>query len=52
MFPKSSAEAISGRPYDPNANTDTPDYYGTAGGTVTVYCENELGQKTTTDFTW
>jgi hypothetical protein len=41
-----------GRPYDPNADTDSADYYGTSGGTVTVYCENGLGQQATTQFTW
>ncbi len=41
-----------GRPYDPNANTDTPDYYGNPGGTVTIFCENVLGQQASTQFIW
>ena len=47
-----SVNGEPGRPYDPNASTDTTDYYGSPGGTVTVYCENVLGQHAITQFTW
>jgi large repetitive protein len=40
------------RPYDPNISTDTPDYYGSPGGTVTIYCRNALDQEATYQFTW
>ena len=32
------------QPYDPNISIDTPDYYGSPGGTVTVYCRNAPDQ--------
>ena len=38
--------------YDPDANLDTPDYYGESGGTVSVYCANALGQAASTSFVW
>jgi hypothetical protein len=40
------------REYLPNIETDTPDYYGTPGGLVTVYCQNVLTQEATSQFTW
>jgi hypothetical protein len=47
-----SVNNAGGRPYDPNANLDTPDYYGESGGTVSVYCANALGQEASTSFVW
>ena len=47
-----SVNGEPGRPYDPNVSVDTPDYYGSPGGTVTVRCENVLGQEAQTQFTW
>jgi hypothetical protein len=47
-----SVNGAPGRPYDPNGSVDTSDYYGTPGGTVTVDCENVLGQRAATQFIW
>jgi hypothetical protein len=47
-----SINGPGGRPYDPNANTDTPEYYGSPGGTVTIHCDNGAGQTADTQFTW
>jgi hypothetical protein len=41
-----------GRPYEPNSSFDTPSYYGSPGGTVTVRCENALGQEATSQLVW
>jgi large repetitive protein len=47
-----SVNGAGGRPYTPNDSVDTPDYYGNPGGTVTVRCENALGQVAETQFIW
>ena len=47
-----SVNGEAGRPYDPNGSADTPEYYGNPGGTVTVRCENVLGQEAQTQLTW
>jgi hypothetical protein len=47
-----SVNNANGRPYNPNTNTDTPDYFGSPGQTVTIHCENGAGQSADTQFVW
>ena len=39
-------------PLRPQRQRRHPDYYGSPGGTVTVRCENALGQEAQTQLTW
>jgi large repetitive protein len=47
-----SVNGAPGQPFDPYADTDSNRYYGTPGGTVTVHCENAIGQQADTTLTW
>ncbi|MEO6510737.1 MAG: fibronectin type III domain-containing protein, partial [Nocardioides sp.] len=47
-----SVNNAQGRPYNPNANTDTPDYFGNPGQTVSIHCVNGAGQSADTQFVW
>jgi hypothetical protein len=41
-----------GRSYVPNSSVDTPTYYGTPGGIVTVTCKDAFGQDASTQLVW
>jgi hypothetical protein len=47
-----SVEHGPDRAYDPRASRDTIDFFGDPGGTVTIECFNNAGQRAETEFTW
>ncbi len=47
-----SVQGNLARPYDPMADQDTIDYFGTPGATVTIECFNALGQTGQAQFVW